>query len=241
MNYFFDTHTHLKQNIDNVISIVNIQPNTPPPKLNFSVGIHPWCIHEFKIDTIMDKIAEFAKNRYCVAIGESGLDKINYNKTEKLNPELKIKYNDGYSIQKIIFQQQIEIANFANKPMIIHCVKAFPELISIRKKITKKTPWIIHGFNSSLEIAKSLIKEEIFLSFGSKLTSPNSHKLRATFKEIPLEKILLETDNLEKRMLNIEDIYNKAAEIKAISVDNLKSIILKNIQRAELNIQFEEK
>ena len=203
---FFNLHTHYsaKKNDETAIISFNIADKCKiTDKIQyFSIGIHPWFIEKETLKDDLMAIANFAKQKNCVAIGECGLDRL---KGEPLDVQIKV------------FTQQIEIANFAEKPLIIHCVRAFSELIAIKNEYKKTKTWIVHGFNGSFEIAEQLIKHNIYISFGANLRS--SQKLQQILTEIPANRFFIETDVGDTP---IEDIYQFAANLKNISVNDLR-------------------
>lgn len=201
---YFDFHHH-KTNITN--GIYNIELFQTVPDVLFSVGIHPKDIDENnftrQIDWLKNSISE-----NCFAIGECGLDSM-----VEANSE----------IQNKVFSEQINIANEFKKPVIIHCVKRFSELIPFRKK--SDFPMILHGFNKKQSVADSLLSNNFYLSFGKAVLYNLS--LQNTLKNAPLDKIFLETDDAD---FNIEELYQKVSEIKKISLNNLQDQISVNLE-----------
>ena len=224
---YFDIHTHLLQRKDNVKGILNIQTDDPIPETEYSLGLHPWFVREENIERDIEIIEKQAEDENCILIGECGLDRPTFRKSGNGD----IQY--GLKLQSEAFFRQIEIANFAEKPVIIHCVRAFYELLEIRKKAKPATPWIIHGFRGSQEIAESFIKEGVYLSFGKSLLSesPANIKIKQIFKCIPDNLLLLETDNVETLSRDIKEVYRRTAELKNISIHKLQDIIKMNIER----------
>ena len=205
---FFDVHTHKKASLENVFSIENTYPNSINFINPFSIGIHPWFINKDTIEEEFLIIEEKLQEQNCLAIGECGLDKITVVEFE---------------LQKIVFRKQVQLSEKYKKPLIIHCVKAFQEIIAFKKEIQPNEVWILHGFHKNLQVAKSLLKNGIVLSFGAAII--NSTKLQALVLEIPLASILLETDNDAKEIITI---YKKVAEIKNIEVAVLQQQIEQN-------------
>ena len=177
-----------------------------------SVGLHPWHVKGDCLDLDIKSVKEAALNTNVLAIGETGLDKA-------------VKVDIEH--QRRAFKNQIEIAERNNKPMVIHCVRAYDELQAYRKKANQKIPWIFHWFNASSQTAFDLIGKGCYLSFGHMLFKENSKALKA-FKEIPLERIFLETDDAN---VTIQDVYHQAATLKQIDVDELKAQINKNFEQ----------
>ncbi len=209
---FVDIHTHHFYSINDVISILNCFPNQIKSNINhnriISLGLHPWHINEDNLSSMIHLIESVAHQKEIVAIGEVGLDRT---------------INIPLDIQKKCFLKQIEIAESVNKPVIIHCVKCFSELLSIKKKIKAVFPWIIHGFRGNNEIAFSLLKQACYLSFGEALLFDKKNQY--LFKQIPINQIFLETDESE---YSIVDIYNKAASLRGISLDDFKERLFNN-------------
>lgn len=208
---FFDVHTHRPWYPDTepVIRIENIHQNTIelPENQIVSAGLHPWFLKEESWEQDWERIWKFAQQHRLVAIGETGLDRI---------------CDTQWTLQQKVFQEQIEVANKHQFPLLIHCVRAFPEAIQILKQA--KAPVVFHGFSGKLSRIQAALDAGYFISFGKAILnqkSPASH----SFSQIPLEQIFLETDG---EAISIESVYHAAAKIKNISVDFLKEKIIEN-------------
>lgn len=202
-NNYFDVHHHerAKHGIYNLGLNENLSQN------NFSVGLHPKDISEdFERD--LEKIQEISKNLHCVAMGECGLDAL---------------VNVDEQLQEKIFEAQILWANEIQKPVIVHCVRRFSQLLKFQK--IAKTPMIIHGFNKKKSIADELLKKGFYLSFGKAILY--NEALQNVVENIPLDKIFLETDADD---IEVEEIYHQLAKIKKIELEILKNQIEKNIE-----------
>ena len=161
----------------------------------FSVGIHPWYISE-NYHSDLQMLKNHASNKRVVLIGECGLDK--NSKTTA-------------SIQIQVFKAQVKLSEELQKPLIIHCVGYFNELLTIKKDMNPQQLWIVHGFRGKPQLATQLLKAGCALSFGEKY---NEDSVRVT----PIEKLYIETD---ESTVSIETIYRKIAVVKAIAPDNL--------------------
>lgn len=208
---YINLHTHHFTNNNDVIEIVNRYPNELCENINnFSIGIHPWHINENTFETNLKLIEQKINLPNCMAIGECGLDK---------------RIDIPLSLQTDIFELHLLLAEKHNKPVIIHCVAAFNELIAIKNKLKLTIPLIIHGFSKNENVAKSLLDAGFYISFGKYLmTNPT---LAEVLFKIPKDKFFLETDSSD---FKIEDVYNKAASIKGILPEEVKSIIQKNFE-----------
>jgi TatD DNase family protein len=228
---YFDVHTHIPDESGEVKSVLNLFPEDELTGEMFSVGVHPWFTNKLDVERQLKLLRQKAISENCVAIGECGLDRPAFCRSGDGSSEDAV--TRGFEFQSELFKKQVGIANLADKPLLIHCVRAFPELLHIRKSIPHSTPWIIHGFRGSKEIADSLIKEETYMSFGKSIsdTAPSNRKIQELFRKLPDSVILLETDNVDEPTLDIRDVYRAASKIRGISISDLQEIIQSNIKR----------
>lgn len=201
--FLFNFHHHNPQ-IN--YGIYNIPLNEVVAEIPFSVGLHPKDISEnWSSDLDFVRVQSLREN--CVAIGECGLDKL-----------VKI----DFELQKTILKEQILWANEINKPVIIHCVRSFSEVVEFKK--IAKTALVIHGFNKNERVAEELISKGFYLSFGKALL--HSVSLQEIVKKTPLDKLFLETDDAD---YEVALLYNKVAIIKEIDLEILNAQILENL------------
>jgi TatD DNase family protein len=177
-----------------------------------SLGLHPWHVDE-NYPTYVEMLKAAMLLTKIVAVGEVGLDKIK-------GPE--------FWLQKEAFEAQIKLAERANKPLIIHAVKAYQEVLELHKKHTPTVSWIVHGFTGNIQTAEQLCRRGIYLSFGESLLKGHQKTLQA-FKETPVNLVFLETD--DNPVIEISKVYEKAAKIKNITVDQLQVIIHNNFSK----------
>jgi TatD DNase family protein len=199
---FINIHTHVSRETE--LEIVNLFPEDAVemnPETYYSIGIHPWNVTKIDVKKQVDLLRKIASRENVFAVGEIGWD--------KLNPD--------FELQKQVFEKQAEIAVTLRKPMIIHCVKAYSELLEFLNKGTLKVPVIIHRYSGNIEIAGQLIRLGAYLSFGHELFHTGS-KTPDVFKSIPLDRLFLETDDSDKTIL---EIYLKASELSGLTVDEI--------------------
>lgn len=160
-----DTHTHtLKPG-----AVVNLDPGQKMlPGYRYSVAIHPWHTAEGDFDYVL----ALAQSPQVVAIGETGLDKLRGPSLEK---------------QTELFVRHAHLAQQLGKPLIIHAVRTFPELIRLKRELRPSVPWIIHGFRGNATLARELLRHGFYLSYG---TRNNPDAVAAT----PRDRRLIETD-----------------------------------------------
>jgi TatD DNase family protein len=194
---FLDIHTH---DAGRENAILNCSTYTAGRSI--SVGIHPWEISEGWERQFME-IERMAAESNVVAIGECGIDKLK-------GPSL--------DLQMALFKKEALLAESRSIPLVIHCVKAFNELILLKKEIKPLQPWIIHGFRGKLSLATDCIRHGFYLSIGAYFQED-------ALKAIPTDKLFIETDESDKP---IEDIYQNIAQVRAMELEELRECINKN-------------
>lgn len=208
---YFNLHTHQFSNSPKFFELVNQYPKDFDQTIPFySIGIHPWHCNESTLETDLNCIESKLTSDSCLAIGECGLDK---------------RIETPFEFQTTVFERQLLLAQQFNKPVIIHCVGAFQELIAIKNKLNCSVPMIIHGFSKNEKIAHQLIQNGFYLSFGKQLLRDSS--LEIVFKSIPNNRFFLETDTIEE---GIEEVYFIAAKYKEMEIAQLQQLITTNFE-----------
>lgn len=202
---FTNCHTHHSSNEKFEILQTALFSN---PSSFHSIGIHPWEADNFDAPTVSD-LLKSNLNQNTLAIGECGLDWLK-------GPDLKV--------QTSIFEQQILFSESNEFPLIIHCVKAWNELLVIRKKYQPKQVWVFHGF-AKYGILEQVIKSGMMVSLGAGII--HHPKREEIVKIIPDNQLLLETDDLP---FEIQQIYDCVAELKKISLQELNEVITHNFK-----------
>ena len=177
-----------------------------------SAGIHPW----HAASGLIDEAAMHA----AALIGEIGLD---------------YACNVDREVQEHLFREQLSIAQRLRKPVVVHCVRAFEDVMKIVADYHLKAV-IFHGFIGSKEQAAEAVKRGYFLSFGEGVK--RSPKTAVALQNTPLENLFLETD---ENTLSIEEIYSIAAEIRGEDTETIINAITNNpnrYQHSTENIRF---
>ncbi len=201
----YDIHTHNKHAGKNSIFANSTKFDDRQP---FSVGIHPWEENESLFEDVDWFNLLTAEN--CVAVGEIGLDRMK-------GPDL--------NLQKTLYIKQIELSEHYNMPVIIHCVRALEELIQLKRLVQPTQPWIVHGFGKTAYLGR-LLENGFYISVGHRVLT--NEKLQGILHKIPLERLFLETDDSG---INIEEIYEKVAQLIHLPVNQLEKQIETNIKR----------
>lgn len=191
------------------------------PFIYATAGIHPSETEKFSEENV-DILKKLLSYKKCVALGEIGLD-YHYDTPAK-------------DVQKYWFERQLEIAKEFNLPVVIHDRDAHEDCFNLVKK--HGNSGVFHCYSGSLEMAKELIKLGFYLSFSGVVTFKNARRGQNVVQNIPIEKILIETDcpylapepNRGKRNepAFIQYTAKKIAEIKGLSYEELIKITNKN-------------
>lgn len=197
MPHYIDIHTHQQHRDDDILSICNLHHDFErvAQLTACSIGVHPWHIHDDGQDQIKT-LSAWGKHEAVLAIGECGLDKI---------------CKTDFDTQKTVFMQHIQLANAVQKPLIIHCVRAYDEVIALLRHA--HVPVIFHGFQKSPELAQTLLHHGFYLSFGAALTENKKNAIESVAR-IPADRLFLETDD---GSTNIRTIYQHAADLRNIT------------------------
>ncbi|KAK9122034.1 hypothetical protein Syun_019651 [Stephania yunnanensis] len=146
-------------------------------------GLHPWYVAE-RTPNWFDSLRGYFDSTPYAAVGEIGLDKGSHGK--------KISFTD----QIQVFRQQLELAKQLERPVSIHCVRAFGDLLEIMQSVGPFPQGaILHSYMGSAEMVPSLAKLGAYFSFSGFLFSMKQLKAKKMLKMVPAERILLETDS----------------------------------------------
>ena len=248
MKMIFDTHAHYDDKAfdsdreellkklfsESVAYIVNQGTDLKLSKYSISlaeryenmycaVGIHPENITENSLAEL-EEIERLAGHPKAVAIGEIGLD---------------YYWDIPKEPQKVIFEKQLILANKLNMPVNIHDREAHGDVLEYLRKYKPKG--ILHSFSGSVEMARKIVKLGMYIGIGGVVTFKNARKSVEVVKDIPLERIVLETDCpylspvpfRGKRNNSGMIIYTaeKIAEIKNISVEEVLKETCENAKK----------
>ena len=196
------------------------------PFVYASVGVHP---HDAKdaAPGYLNELDLMLREIKCVALGEIGLDYY-WDKSFK-------------ELQKEVFIKQIDFANQMNLPLNIHSRESHQDTLEILKKYNKNSTAILHCFSGSIEFAKECIKEGIYIALGGVVTFKNAIKAKEVATEIPLEYLLLETDDpylapvpfrgKENQPMYVKYVAQTIAELRGISTDEVAQATTQNAER----------
>lgn len=201
-------------------AIVNCSPEAFFPQEGgwYSVGIHPWTVAALfagrknsslgtpdlrERESLLDVLVHHPQ---VLAVGEAGLDKLTAS---------------PMSLQIEVFERQARLAMEADKPLVIHLVRAIAELLALKRALRPTNPWIIHGFRGKAALAEDYLRHGFFLSFGEKF---QEEALRLT----PADRLFVETD---ESSVCVDQLYVQLAAVRGVSPEELKKSVEENISR----------
>lgn len=255
--YIINTHSHVNMlretNIDEAIQnaidnkIVTIVPSSSAQDIFDTdkfikkyndvygyVGVFPEEVKDFSDKTLSDMEEIIKSNPKIIGIGEIGLDYY-WDKSFK-------------ELQKKVFIKQIEFANQMNLPLNIHSREAHLDTLEILKKYNKNSTAIMHCFSGSLEFARECIKEGIYIALGGVVTFKNAKKTKEVAKNIPLEYLLLETDDpylapvpfrgKENQPMYVKYVAEEIANLREITPEEVAKTSTENAKKIFKNIEF---
>lgn len=202
------------------------------PEIFATIGLHPHHAKEFSIENLEKFFVLLAKEKV-VAVGEIGLDFYPLGKTSRYS-----SYPNKEE-QKITFVQMLKLAQDSKLPVILHCREAYPEMLSVLRNEGIKGPGVIHCFSGTPKEAKEFLDLGFFISFTGNITY--SKERDEVVKEVPIEKILLETDcpyltpepyrGKRNEPAYIVEIARKIAEIKKTTLIEIEKITTQNTEK----------
>ena len=262
-NLLIDTHAHvnfkdfkddckevIKRALDGGVEMINVDAERKTSEravkmaeeyengVYASVGQHPGTKDEFDYGYFLN----LARNEKVVAIGECGLD---FHRIENQASE-KSKVESLKEKQKEIFIKHLELAKEVNKPIIIHCRDAHDDLLEIFRLEASPPSGVMHFFTGTLEQAKKYIDLGFYISFSGVVTFPpkkgeTDGAYDEIIKNIPLEKILIETDcpfvapvpyrGKRNEPAYVKYVAHKIAELKGVSFGEVAEQTTKSVKK----------
>ena len=220
-DYLIDTHAHLDMltqldysGVGKVV-VPSVELNTMEKVVGFSelpnvysmVGIYPSEAKTYNND-VEEKIIEYAENPKVVAIGEIGLD---------------YYWDKSFvDLQKEVFIKQIKLANKLNLPIVVHDREAHKDCFDILKEHNNGSKVLFHCFSGSVEFMRECTREGWFIALGGVVTFKNSIKMKEVAVEVPLDKLVLETDAPYLTPVPFRGKENKPAYVKYVAEEIAK-------------------
>lgn len=187
------------------------------------LGVHPSEVKDWD-DSLIDKIKEYSISPKIVGIGEIGLDYY-WDKS----------FND---LQKEVFIKQVKLANELGLPISIHDREAHKDTFDILTEYNKNSKVVMHCFSGSVEFMRECVKKDWYIAIGGVVTFKKAIKLKEVAKEVPLKKILLETDapyltpvpyrGKTNQPAYVKYVAEEIAKLRGMSFDEINEITTEN-------------
>ena len=238
-DYLIDTHAHLDMLNDFDISGVGkvivpaVEVATLDKVVSLSeidnvysmVGIYPSEAKTYS-DEVEQKMIELAKNPKVVAIGEIGLD---------------YYWDKSFvDLQKEVFIKQIKLANKLNLPIVVHDREAHKDCYDIVKEYNQGSKVLFHCFSGSVEFMRECVKQGWYIALGGVVTFKNAIKMKEVAKEVPLDKLVLETDapyltpvpfrGKENKPAYTKYVAEEIARLRGVSVEEIIDATTRNAE-----------
>ncbi len=202
------------KDVDKIFELVNKYD-----ELYGLLGVHPSEAKDWD-NELIDRIKNYSDNPKIVGIGEIGLD---------------YYWDKSFvDLQKEVFIKQIKLANELNLPICVHDREAHKDTFDILKEYNKGSKVVMHCFSGSVEFARECIKEGWYLALGGVVTFKNAVKMKEVAADIPLEKLLLETDAPYLTPVPYRGKENQPAYVRFVAeeISKIRNVSFENIVQA---------
>ena len=207
--------------IDKIYNLVNSYD-----ELYGLLGVHPSEVKDWD-DSLIEKISDYSKSSKIAVIGEIGLD---------------YYWDKSFiDLQKDIFIKQIKLANTLHLPICVHDREAHKDTFDILKAYNKCSTVVMHCFSGSVEFARECIKEGWYLALGGVVTFKNAVKMKEVAIDVPLERLLLETDapyltpvpfrGKQNQPAYVRFVAEEIAKLRGISFEELAGVTSENARK----------
>jgi TatD DNase family protein len=192
-----------------------------------SFGLHPWFIKDRSnewLKTLEELLVQYPQS----AVGEIGIDHA-------------IEDRDD-AVQEQVFFEQMELARKLDRPVSIHCRRAWGRLIELLDQFGERPRgMLIHCFGGSAEVAGELVKRGAYISFSGSITRPNARKAGPAIRAVPNDRILIETDAPDilpttaegplNEPANVRLVLKKASKLRGVPEYTLAEFTFRNAER----------
>lgn len=210
---YIDFHTHRYRKMDDkdIVEIASVHLGQPIPQGWYTLGMHPWWTEHVSEDDLATIREILLDDPACLALGEVGLDKLKGPNMDR---------------QQDILKSLLDISTQVHKPVILHCVRAFHQLLELKKDFPQIEKWCIHGYSRHKTLAYQLLDQGFMLSImPSKKMHPSYIDL---IQSLPPDRFFLETDSMPET--DIESIYSQVARLRGITIENLQQQLIQNVK-----------
>lgn len=210
-----------------------------------AIAVHP--IHVARHKFPAERYAELVRDPKVVAIGECGLDYFHLEQhyTDALEDETiggtGHSADELKAMQRELFAKHVALAKAVNKPLIIHCREAYEDLLSAYDELAPGHPGVLHCYTGDWATAQKFLQRGLHIGFTGIITFPKSEAIQEVVKNMPLDRILIETDapylapipfrGKRNEPLYVEHVARKIAELRGISYEEVVDATSANAAR----------
>lgn len=202
---YIDLHTHTPiADASDITALVSYRPSQAMalrPQQAYSLGLHPYYSEDLTPQALEELTALLEHGASIVAIGEAGLDR---------------RAETSMAIQTDYLRAQIALSERHQLPLVLHVVHSWGELLGLHRELRPSMPWIVHGFRRGTQLAESLIRQGLWLSFGE------HHHPESLSLAYARGRMLLETD---ASTIDIRTVYAQVASQLGIDEHTLAEYI----------------
>ena len=188
-----------------------------------TAGYHPSEANDISEADIME-LEEFINKNKVYAIGECGLD--------------YYWVKDNKEQQKWVFEEQIKLSIKYDLPLVIHCRDAVSDVYEMLKKYANKAKFVMHCYSGSLEMSREFIRLGGYISLGGPVTFKNAIVPKEVAKEVPLDRLLIETDcpylaptpyrGKRNESSYVRNVLKEISTLREMNEEELESILDQN-------------
>lgn len=205
------------------------------PNVWAAIAVHP--IHVARHEFPAERFAELARDSKVVAIGECGLDYFHLEQhyTDPLEDETiggtEHSADELKAMQRELFAKHVALAKAVNKPLIIHCRDAYDDLLAAYDELAPGHPGVLHCYTGDWATAQKFLERGLHIGFTGIITFPKSELIQEVVKNMPLDRILIETDapylapipfrGKRNEPLYVEHVARKIAELRGLTFDEV--------------------
>lgn len=217
-----DFHSHKNAKEDGVIRVYSLSYDDVLQEKSikadcFTIGFHPWWIGK-QVEFDEEIVLSFLQKPNCLGLGEIGLDR---------------SIPADFEQQKEIFTKYFDLAKKFNvKVIVLHCVRAYSDVLQILKNKKPTVKIIFHDYNGNAQMTEQLLKWDCYFSVGQKIFDPQT-TMAKNLRAIPLDRLFLETDDQDE--VSIQAIYQKLALLLNRETHRMQSQILQNFLKITNN------
>lgn len=212
-----DAHCHLVRGESRHLLCDPVTDAAGPEDVVF-YGAHPWFLEGFDADALRARL----ERNPAAGVGEIGLDRL---KDKTISPQMRE-----------IFEAQLQLAVDLGRPVVLHGAKCWGDVVKTVQRLDPEhriPALLFHGFSRSGGLIPDIVKLNGFISIGPAILNDHAVNYRELAKEIPEDRLLVESDATAENtaeMPSVRDIAAKLAELRGLSCEALEQILEKNLE-----------